>query len=62
MSIRPWVDEETCIACGVCREVCPATPNCFVIEDKSKVIHPESCIGCRACEANCPVNCIVVKE
>lgn len=62
MSVRPYVDHDPCIACGVCRDVCPADPNCFEIKEKSEVVHPESCIGCRTCETNCPVSCITVKE
>ncbi len=59
--MRPYVDEELCITCGLCAEVCPADPNVFVIEDKSKVVHPEACIECRACETECPTDAIVVK-
>lgn len=62
MAIRPFVDEEACIACGMCASVCPATPNCFAVTDKSRVVSPDSCIGCRACEENCPVSCITVRE
>lgn len=62
MAARPYVDEEKCITCGQCKEVCPADPNVFEIEDKAKVIHPEACIECRACESTCPTEAIVVKE
>lgn len=58
---RPYVDEEKCITCGTCYEVCPADPNVFEILDKSKVINPEACIECMACENSCPTNAIEVK-
>lgn len=62
MAIRPYVDEDICIACGACETVCPANPNVYVIEDKSKVIHPEACINCGACVDACPVECIELKD
>ncbi len=60
--MRPYVNEELCIACGACAAVCPADPVVFVIEDKSKVVHPEACIGCGACEENCPTSAIELKD
>ncbi len=62
MSMRPFVDEDTCIGCGKCEEVCPAAPNVFVVDGKSNVVHPEACIDCGACEESCPVSAIVLKE
>ena len=59
--MRPYVDEDTCIACGTCHEVCPADPNVFEIRDKSKVVNPEACIECGACEENCPVEAITLE-
>jgi len=60
--MRPYVDEELCTTCGACEEVCPADPNVFVIEDKSKVVHPEACIECGACVEACPTEAITLKE
>jgi len=60
--MRPYVDEEKCITCGACHDVCPADPNVFEIEDKSKVVHPEACIECGACEEACPVDAIELKD
>ena len=59
--MRPYVDEELCITCGACAEVCPADPDVFTIEEKSKVVHPEACIECGACVDACPVEAIVLK-
>jgi NAD-dependent dihydropyrimidine dehydrogenase PreA subunit len=60
--MRPFVDEDTCIGCGLCEDVCPADPNVFDVGGKSEVVHPEACIDCKACEESCPVNAIVLKE
>lgn len=60
--MHPVVDESLCITCGNCYEVCPATPNVYVIEDKSKVVHPEACIECGACVDGCPVGAITLVE
>jgi ferredoxin len=59
------VDEETCIGCGNCQEVCAAV--FFLNEEtgKSEVIDPDACeyVGCcEAAEENCPVEAITLKE
>jgi len=59
--MRPYVDEDTCITCGACEEVCPATPNVYEIHDKAKVIHPDACTECNACVEACPVAAIELK-
>ncbi len=60
--MRPYVDENTCIACGTCQSICPAEPNVFEIEDVSKVIHPEACTECGDCVENCPVDAIELRD
>lgn len=55
------IDEETCIGCGNCMEVCPAV---FYLEEEggtAEVIDPDACeyAGCcEAAEENCPVQAI----
>ena len=58
----PEVDEDTCIGCGHCVEVCPQ-----VVElgnEKSQVIGPNKCGSCSCQEAidTCPVQAISWSE
>ena len=61
--MRPVVDEELCIGCGGCEEICPGIFN--LVDDISKVVDPEGCDiqdCCEAAEENCPVNAISLVE
>ncbi len=51
-SARVAVDEEKCIGCGLCQEVCPA--GAAVLEDGKSVVDQEKCIGCFECVSVCP--------
>jgi ferredoxin len=59
------VDEEKCIGCGTCMEICPAV---FFVDEstgKSKIIDAEACefVGCcEAAEENCPVEAITIEK
>ena len=59
------VDQDTCIGCGRCIEICPAV---FYLDEsigKSVVLDEEACeyTGCcEAAEENCPVHAITVRE
>jgi ferredoxin len=58
----PVVDENLCIGCGHCVELCPQV---FELEDeKSRVVGPEKCGSCNCQEAidTCPVLAISRSE
>jgi heterodisulfide reductase subunit A len=52
------VDEELCIGCGLCEEICPYGAH-QIIESKSKTIEA-LCRGCGACAAECPRRAIAM--
>ncbi|OPY57399.1 MAG: Ferredoxin-2 [Pelotomaculum sp. PtaU1.Bin035] len=60
--MKPIIDSETCVACAMCYDVCPADPKVFEISDIAKVVHPEACMGCMTCEENCPTDSITITE
>ena len=58
----PEVNEDLCIGCGHCVELCPLV---FELEDeKSRVIGPDKCGTCKCQEAidTCPVSAISWSE
>jgi len=60
---RPVVDDELCIGCGACEEICPAV---FEVGDDgiSRVIDPEGCGAAGCCEEaaeECPVEAISLR-
>lgn len=58
-SLRPVVDKDQCIRCGVCWLYCPDTAI-----DKSEKGHFEAdleyCKGCGICARECPAGCITM--
>jgi heterodisulfide reductase subunit A len=52
------VDEELCIGCGLCEEICPYGAH-QIVESKSKTIEA-LCRGCGACAAECPRRAITM--
>ena len=63
MSKKIQIDQELCIGCGACVNLCP---DVFELQDdgKSKVIKEDGCNNCD-CEMvvnSCPVGCIKIIE
>ncbi|RMD60243.1 MAG: ferredoxin [Nitrospirae bacterium] len=60
----PYVDDEKCVGCGNCVEICPAVFKMNEETGKSEVYDPEACDFANCCEAaeeNCPVEAIKLK-
>ena len=56
-----FVDQKTCVACGVCANACPKGAisiykGCYASVDAAK------CVDCGLCARACPAGCILVKE
>ena len=50
-----WVDEQTCLQCGLCQKLCPVDD----IKGTPPVwLHNERCTNCLACYHHCPVHAI----
>ncbi len=60
MSKKVYIDEEECIGCGSCEEICPEVFRLNHEIEKSKVIKPEG--GPEDCileaMSECPMSCI----
>ena len=54
--VRVEVEEETCIGCGLCEEVCPM--EAITVQNGVAVIDYELCTACGQCQDVCPVDAI----
>lgn len=59
-TLRPIVDKEKCIKCGICWKFCPDV-SIHVKEDGAEVNY-DFCKGCGICAEECPVDAIVMKK
>ena len=64
MDKRVYIDEEECIGCGSCVEICPEVFQMKEGEEKAEVITPEGGPEDLVQEAidTCPVSCIHWEE
>lgn len=61
MPYQPIVDEEKCVGCGECVEICPV--DVYEIQDEKAVpVNAEECIGCESCMEVCEQDAITVSE
>ncbi len=61
MSYNVVVDQEKCIGCGECVDVCPVEVY-ELVEGKSEPANAEECLGCESCVEVCSQDAIEVKE
>ena len=50
------IDEEVCIGCGSCTDVCPQ--NCILADSIPHVIRQEHCLLCGNCASVCPASAV----
>jgi NAD-dependent dihydropyrimidine dehydrogenase PreA subunit len=61
MAFNPIVDEEKCVGCEECVDVCPV--EVFEMEDEKSVpVNAEECMGCESCVEVCEEDAIVIEE
>ena len=54
----PGIDEELCVGCGVCVEICPYGARELDTARHVVTVNPVLCEGCGACAAACPSGAI----
>ena len=54
--LRPVMDKEKCINCGICMGYCPV--NSIFCDDKTYRISYDYCKGCGICAVECPKKAI----
>ena len=55
------LDQEACIGCGICENVCPHTV--FGQQNgKAVILDLNGCMECGACALNCPTQAIAVRS
>jgi electron transport complex protein RnfB len=60
LKVIPYIDQEKCMGCEICVDVCPQ--GVFIMsEEKAVVMRPERCNGCEICVENCPTDAIALK-
>ncbi len=56
------VDEDVCVGCGMCMEVCPYGAPSFIEPQHRSHVNEALCKGCGACAATCPSGAIRLKH
>lgn len=61
MGYKVTVDEEKCIGCGSCVDICPS--EVYELQnEKAAVVNVEECVGCESCVESCEQGAIVIEE
>lgn len=58
-NISPKVEQELCIGCGDCIDICPS--QAISLKSKKSRIDQENCIGCAECISICPCEAIKIQ-
>ena len=58
---QPEVDQEKCIGCGECIDICP-NEVLELVDEKAEVVETEECVGCESCVEVCEQEAITVEE
>jgi len=59
-NIKPVIELEKCIRCGICWKFCPDVS--ILIQDEFPVVDYVYCKGCGICAEECPTKCITMVE
>ena len=59
-NIKPIIDLQNCIQCGICWKFCPDTS--IYIENEFPFVNYTYCKGCGICAEECPSKCITMVE
>jgi uncharacterized protein (DUF362 family)/NAD-dependent dihydropyrimidine dehydrogenase PreA subunit len=63
---KPYIEDDICIKCGICINVCPANPKAlkWPKEDKSEapVYNYDNCIRCYCCQELCPESAVRLRD
>lgn len=57
---RAQVDEEKCVSCPMCENVCPTAAITLPARGAKAVVEDERCVGCPNCSGVCPVDAIAL--
>jgi len=60
VTLIPEINQDECIACGKCVEVCMF--NALAMLQEQILVFPQLCHGCGSCKLVCPVNAITEKS
>lgn len=61
MGYKITVDEEKCIGCGSCVDICPS--EVYELQnEKATPVNVEECVGCESCVESCEQGAITVEE
>ena len=47
ISVKPVVDKDKCIGCGICTKVCPSLA--ITLVERKAVVNEQDCRGCGGC-------------